>query len=696
MADQLHRREGITRRSLGVELFTAWLHLCVLWAFAVAQPLFGVLADAPEFFVARGNTRGDIIALAVGAIFVPPTILLVVEIVAGLAGAAVSRATHLVLVWLLLAAFALELLVPTGGRALLLIPVAAILGAAGARVYARARFGPAVLTVLAPAPIVFLVLFLGVSPVSALVLPDDEVSAASGAPAGRTPVVMVIFDELPVSSLMDARGQIDAKRYPAFAELARGSTWYRYSTAASNATERAVPALLTGRLPERSDLPIASDHPGSLFTLLGDRYAFTVVEPVTDLCPTRLCGETVRPSRRSRMESLVSDLSVVTLHLLAPDDLSTHLAPVDRSFGDFRGGGRDTGDDSSRPPGFRLVGGFGDRPAQFEGFLAAMQPNETAPHLYFLHIGLPHIPWQYLPTGQSYEAPMPDPPGLSIHDRWTRVAWPPQQAHQRYLLQLGYTDRLLGRLIDRMREAGIYDRALIVVGSDHGESLRPGTTRRMLTPGSAVALAANALFIKAPGQRRGQIVDFHMRAVDVLPTMADHLGLESPWETEGLSVARRAPPPGEPVRLSASGGEVLSLPFAAFKRARDRAVRRKVAMFGSGGLESLYRIGAPPELFGMSREKLGTRVTADPNVRLDGQAALASVDPEAAKVPAFVTGTLPDGARSQQRLGVLVNGRLRAVTQPYAVDGEWRFGAMVPPRAYRRGANEVEIVRFGA
>ena len=41
------------------------MHLAVLWAFAVAKPLFDILADSPDFFVARGNTSGDIVLFAI-------------------------------------------------------------------------------------------------------------------------------------------------------------------------------------------------------------------------------------------------------------------------------------------------------------------------------------------------------------------------------------------------------------------------------------------------------------------------------------------------------------------------------------------------------------------------------------------------------------------------------------------------------
>src|SRR3954453_2002169 len=46
----------------------------------------------------------------------------------------------------------------------------------------------------------------------------------------KPPIVLVVFDALPESMLMKPGGQIDAERFPAFADLAADSTWYRNAT----------------------------------------------------------------------------------------------------------------------------------------------------------------------------------------------------------------------------------------------------------------------------------------------------------------------------------------------------------------------------------------------------------------------------------------------------------------------------------
>jgi hypothetical protein len=62
----------------------------------------------------------------------------------------------------------------------------------------------------------------------------------------HVPVVMIVFDEFPVASLMDVDGNIDGALFPNFRRLQQDSIWFRNATAVATFTEYAVPALLTG------------------------------------------------------------------------------------------------------------------------------------------------------------------------------------------------------------------------------------------------------------------------------------------------------------------------------------------------------------------------------------------------------------------------------------------------------------------
>ena len=152
------------------------------------------------------------------------------------------------------------------------------------------------------------------------------------------PVVMVVFDEFPLTSLLDRDGRIDRVRYPSFATLAARSTWYSRATTVFDSTTHAVPAILDGRRPREGSLPTLAQHPRNLFTLLGGSYRLNVSEEATHLCPPR-CARTPC-SRRSgrRLRSLALDSGVVYAHLAAPAALEDSLPSISEGWGDFHGG----------------------------------------------------------------------------------------------------------------------------------------------------------------------------------------------------------------------------------------------------------------------------------------------------------------------------------------------------------------------
>ena len=118
--------------------------------------------------------------------------------------------------------------------AAVVIPLAMLIGAGIVALYARSSGLRSLVSILGIAPIAVIVLLLFFSPVNDIVFPAKETTTkaatvASGA-APTTPVVLMIFDELPTMSLMKKDMSVDAQRYPNFARLAKGSTWYRNAT----------------------------------------------------------------------------------------------------------------------------------------------------------------------------------------------------------------------------------------------------------------------------------------------------------------------------------------------------------------------------------------------------------------------------------------------------------------------------------
>ena len=113
-------------------------------------------------------------------------------------------------------------------------------------------------------------------------------------------------------------------------------------------------------------------------------------------------------------------------------------------------------------------------------------------------------------------------------------------AFQRYQLQLGFTDRQLGRLIERLKRIGLYDRALILVFADHGFGLDPGGSRRSVNRQNFSDILLVPLFVRFPGQTKGVVSEVNAELVDLLPTIAEVLDLPIGWRIDGVSLLAEA------------------------------------------------------------------------------------------------------------------------------------------------------------
>jgi hypothetical protein len=382
------------------DFFKDALHIFVLCSFAFAQPLFDILSRNAEFFVLWRSEPTDVILLILILGIVIPTFIVSVEAVAGLFGRRVRKVVHGFVVASLVGIIvlpALEQIVDLPGTVLLVGAV--FLGMTAATAYMRFPPVRMFLTVLLPAVLLFPGFFLFNSPVFKVLFAGDNSGANYAEVDTTAPVVVVVLDELPVISLMDEHHQIDPIRYPNFAALARHATWFRNATTVSEVTEYGIPAILTGNYPDPARLPTAADHPQNIFTWLGGSYDLEALGPVTALCPDRLC-ERVHESLIKRMNSLLSDLSIIYVHVILPKDLSAGLPSVTHKWMDFADGTlKNSVSDKSLLERLRSLS-KGDRFQQFMEFVNAINSAEQRT-LYFLHSLLPHIPYNYVPSGEN-------------------------------------------------------------------------------------------------------------------------------------------------------------------------------------------------------------------------------------------------------------------------------------------------------
>ena len=350
-ADGSRGREGGPGRGRGwPSVPMMGVHIAALWTLAFVQPLFDLLGKNAAFFVARDNTPGDILILALGFTLIPPLVATAVLAVLNKLSRPLARIAHLAILAVLAGVIVMQILAGLSGTWKVLFPLSLLLGAGLALLYARSGGLRSFVSVLGVAPIVVIALLLVFSPVSDLVFRSGDggggqtaAAKVAGGAAPTTPVVVMVFDELPTTSLMTAEGKVDRRRFPNFAELADASTWYQNATSVSDGTYVAVPAILTGLRPQ-AELPTTRSYPRNLFTLLGRTYDIHASEPITHVCPERLCKTAATSQDQGeRLRSLARDLRIVEGRLLLPDDLADDLPAIDRDWEDFAAEAGDDG-----------------------------------------------------------------------------------------------------------------------------------------------------------------------------------------------------------------------------------------------------------------------------------------------------------------------------------------------------------------
>mgnify|MGYP000361127494 CR=1 FL=1 len=101
---------------------------------------------------------------------------------------------------------------------------------------------------------------------------------------------------------------------------------------------------------------------------------------------------------------------------------------------------------------------------------------------------------------------------------------------------IAQADAAIGELVSKLKRMGAYDNTLFIVTADHGEAFG---ARHLLGHGMGELysdLTHIPLLIKFPGTAQTQSVKTPVSQVDVLPTVLDVLGYETPKNVQGRSL----------------------------------------------------------------------------------------------------------------------------------------------------------------
>jgi len=132
--------------------------------------------------------------------------------------------------------------------------------------------------------------------------------------------------------------------------------------------------------------------------------------------------------------------------------------------------------------------------------------NAAAPQFCFLHLYEPHAPYE------------PD-----------------------YDADVKRADAIVGTFIEFLKKRGLYDRAIIVLVSDHGEGLMEHGEQEHGVFVYREALQV-PLIIKLPHREKRGEIDAPVQLVDVMPTILDAAGIKPPPGIRGISLIRDSLP----------------------------------------------------------------------------------------------------------------------------------------------------------
>ncbi len=514
-----------------------FLGLLTLTTFAIAQSVYQAIVGNPEFIQLNRVTHGDLLLIVFVFNVLPAAVFALLWLLVRSWSERFAAGFLSVSLFLLLTPFFLELhkkyLAPQlhfrHNTVLLLIPLAL----AAAIVFRYRTEFERFLLVLSPVIVIFPALFLWRAWREVLPLVPPPAAMTKAEPAESKPgppIFIMVLDEFTRAALLDRNGIIDASRFPNFARLAQQSTWFNNATANAEATTRAIPVIVTGNFPQGYD-PSDAAYPDNLFRLLAPGYNVTVREKETRFCisPEYRCPDAERLGSKTHLLRAVAQL-----YLLRIAPLSVVL---DLQAAELR-----------------------EELARFRDFLGEIAPPSGGkPVLEFMHYELPHSPYLLAPDGTIH----PRSPSSFYHSlAGNREVL--EGLRNDYEMQVEFVDHELGEFLDRLKQAGVYDQALVIVTADHGVSWKPEAPGRVLSEANADMILPVPLFIKLPGQSQPSVSSADVQSIDLLPTIAAIAGVEVPWAIAGRNIYGADPAARQKIMVDA-GGQKFEYPptFAA-------------------------------------------------------------------------------------------------------------------------------------
>lgn len=264
--------------------------------------------------------------------------------------------------------------------------------------------------------------------------------------------------------------------------------------------------------------------------------------------------------------------------------------------GDHSKGGVITSGEETTPEYFLSM-----RARQITGELA----QEGEPFFLSLNFWGPHAP--YYVTGEDYALyrDMPIPPWASftgckeVQNKLHQLVQRPEKNWdffennlRHYYAAITGIDRAVGRFLDYLKDAGLYDGSYIIFCADHGDSQGCHNGMENKSGHMYNETTRIPLMIKPP-RSRGQVLTEQLAStVDLYATILDAAGYgPEDWQA-GHSLSPLLTEPEKPVRDYAVCECVSAFPLVAMQRMYRQGGMKYI--FNCGGQDELYELDSDP------------------------------------------------------------------------------------------------------
>jgi arylsulfatase A-like enzyme len=217
------------------------------------------------------------------------------------------------------------------------------------------------------------------------------------------------------------------------------------------------------------------------------------------------------------------------------------------------------------------------RAEEVNGAALAALPTAAAAQPFFLFLNYMDAHEPYI-SPPPFDAMFPGKDRSFHHDDYLVAAGdimsgksqlsPAERAHlvSQYDGAIRYIDGRVSEVVSWLKELGVFDRAMVIVTSDHGESFGE---RGLLGHGTSVYQDQFhvPLVIKYPDRREPEVVTQPVSLVDLMPTVLSAVGLETPGGVQGEPLQRLGDPAARPVFSESFAHEGYKGRFERLERA---------------------------------------------------------------------------------------------------------------------------------